>query len=102
MMLTDRHHGPGAVISPLQHGYVGWEGDLGDVRDHTQRRIDSKSARCLSSRSRATGALGRTRRQGTTRPGLDARHANVRASGAAHLQSESAESAGLPRCSAPT
>ena len=45
MMLTDRLDGPGVVISPLQHGYGGWEGDLSDVRDHTQRRIDSKSTK---------------------------------------------------------
>lgn len=45
MMLTDRLDGPGVVISPLQHGYGGWEGDLSEVRDHTQQRICSKSAK---------------------------------------------------------
>ena len=48
MMLTDRLDGRGVVISPLQHGYGGWEGDLSDVRDHTQRRIDSKSTKAQS------------------------------------------------------
>ena len=45
MMLTSSSDGPGVVISPFQHGYGGGIGDLSDVRDHTQRRIDSKSAK---------------------------------------------------------
>ena len=45
LMLTDSFDGPGVVISPLQHGYGGAMGDLSDVRDHTQRRICSKSAK---------------------------------------------------------
>ena len=45
LMLTNSSDGPGVVISPFQHGYGGRLGNLGDVRDHTQQRIDSKSTK---------------------------------------------------------
>ena len=45
LMLTNSSDGPGVVISPFQHGYGGRLGNLGNVRDHTQQRIDSKSTK---------------------------------------------------------
>ncbi len=45
MMLTNSPDGPGVVVSQFHHGYGGGMGDLSDLRDHTQRRIDSKSAK---------------------------------------------------------
>ena len=45
MMLTDSRNNPGVVISPFHHGYGGGLGNLSDLRDHTQRRIDSKSTK---------------------------------------------------------
>ena len=45
LMLTIRTDLAGVVISPLHHGYGGQQGDLSDLRDHAQRRIDEKSAR---------------------------------------------------------
>lgn len=45
LMLTNISDGPGVVISQLHHGYGGVMGDLSDVRDHTQQRIDSKSTK---------------------------------------------------------
>ena len=45
MMLTDSPDNPGVVISPFHHGYGGGLGNLSDLRDHTQRRIDLKSTK---------------------------------------------------------
>ena len=45
LMLTNRSDLAGVVISPLHHGYGGQQGDLSDLRDHAQRRIDDKSTR---------------------------------------------------------
>ena len=51
-MLTNSSDGPGVVISSYHHGYGGAMGDLGNVRDHTQRRIDLK---CTKQQSRRPG-----------------------------------------------
>lgn len=45
LMLTNSADSPGVVISRFQHGYGGRLGNLRDVRDHTQQRIDSKSTK---------------------------------------------------------
>ena len=45
LMLTNSADDPGVVISRYQHGYGGRLGNLRDVRDHVQQRIDSKSAK---------------------------------------------------------
>ena len=45
MMLMNSSDGPGVVISRYQHGYGGRLGNLRDVRDHVQQRIDSKSTK---------------------------------------------------------
>ena len=45
LMLMNSSDGSGVVISPFQHGYGGVMGDLSDVRDHAQQRVDLKSAK---------------------------------------------------------
>ncbi len=45
MVPTNISDGPGVVISPFHHVYGGRLGNLRVVRDHLQRRIDSKSTK---------------------------------------------------------